>query len=100
MSKRIPYTEIRAYNKGVTGSCIRNTVHFSDGSIYRYLVDHGMYQGEGHSGIEYNDSVSPEKINAILLTHTHLDHDGALPIFVRHGYDKKNLYVRCISVGN
>lgn len=89
MAKRIPYMEMRAYNKGVTGSSIRNTVHFSDGSIYRYLVDHGMYQGEGHKGIEYNDSISPEKINAILLTHTHLDHDGALPIFVRHGYDKK-----------
>ena len=89
MSKRLPYVEIRAYNEGVTGSCIRNTAHLSDGTIFRYLVDHGMYQGEGHKGIEYNDSISPEKISAILLTHTHLDHDGAIPIFVRHGYDKK-----------
>lgn len=89
MAKRLPYVDIRAYNKGVTGSCIRNTVHFSDGSVLRFLVDHGMYQGEGHKGIEYNDSISPEKIDAILLTHTHLDHDGALPIFVRHGYNKK-----------
>lgn len=88
MSKRIPYVEIRAYNKYVTGSCNRNTVHFSDGEVFRFLVDHGMYQGEGHKGIEYNDSVNPEKIDTILLTHTHLDHDGALPIFVRQGYNK------------
>lgn len=84
-----PYTDIRGYHKGVTGTCIRNTTHFSDGEKFRFLVDYGMYQGEGHHGIEYNDSVSPEKIDAILLTHTHLDHDGALPIFVRKGYDKK-----------
>lgn len=88
MSKGKPYIDIRGYHKGVTGSCIRNTVHFSDGKKFRFLVDYGMYQGEGHHGIEYNDSVSPEKIDTILLTHTHLDHDGALPIFVRKGYNK------------
>lgn len=83
-----PYADIRGYHKGVTGSSIRNTVHFSYGDKFRFLVDFGMYQGEGHHGIEYNDSISPEKIDAILLTHTHLDHDGALPIFVRKGYNK------------
>ena len=85
-----PYVDIRGYHKGVTGSTIRNTVHFADGTIYRYLVDYGMYQGEGHSrGLDYNDSVNPEKIDTVLLTHPHLDHDGALPIFVKKGYDKK-----------
>lgn len=92
MEKRIPYVDVRGYNEKVTGSSIRNTVHFSDGTIFRFLVDHGMYQGEGHKGIEYNDSINPKKIDAILLTHTHLDHDGALPIFVRKGY-KKNIYM-------
>lgn len=87
-----PYEDIRGYNEGVTGSSTRNTVHFSDGNKFRFLVDFGMYQGEGHHGIEYNDSISPEKIDAILLTHTHLDHDGALPIFVRKGYNK-NIYM-------
>lgn len=89
MAKGKPYVDIRGYHEGVTGSCIRNTVHFSDGEKFRFLVDYGIYQGEGHHGIEYNDSVNPDKIDAILLTHTHLDHDGALPIFVRKGYDKK-----------
>lgn len=90
MSKGKPYVDIRGYNEGVTGSTIRNTVHFADGTIYRYLVDYGMYQGEGHNrGIDYNDSVNPSKINAVLLTHPHLDHDGALPIFVKKGYKGK-----------
>ena len=88
--KTTDYVEIRGYHKGVTGSTIRNTTHFSDGTIFRYLVEFGMYQGEGHSrGLDYNDSVNPKKINAILITHPHLDHDGALPIFVKKGYDKK-----------
>lgn len=90
MIKGKPYIDIRGYNEGVTGSTTRNTVHFTDGTTYRYLVDHGMYQGEGHNrGIEYNDSVNPKKINSILLTHPHLDHDGALPIFVKNGYKGK-----------
>ena len=90
MSKRKLYVDIRGYHAGVTGSCIRNTVHFANAEPYRFLVDYGMYQGEGHNrGLDYNDSVNPEKISAILLTHPHLDHDGALPIFVKAGYNKK-----------
>lgn len=88
MSKGKPYVDIRGYHEGVTGSTIRNTVHFSDGTVFRFLVDYGVYQGEGHKGIEYNGSVNPKKIDAVLLTHTHLDHDGALPILVKKGYNK------------
>lgn len=86
------YVDIRGYHGRVTGSCIRNTVHFSTGDKFRFLVDYGVYQGERETTDEiltYNDSVNPEKIDAVLLTHTHLDHDGALPMFVRHGYAKK-----------
>lgn len=84
------YADIRGYHEGVTGSTIRNTVHFSDGTVFRYLVDYGMYQGEGHKrGLDYNDSVNPDKIGAVLLTHPHLDHDGALPIFCKKGYKNK-----------
>ena len=96
MAKAKTYVDIRGYHKGVTGSCIRNTVHFSTGEKFRFLVDYGMYQGEGHKGLEYNDSVNPKKINAILLTHTHLDHDGALPIFIRKGYTEK-IYMSNVS---
>ena len=52
--KKHLYVDIRGYNQGVTGSCIRNTVHFADGECFRFLVDHGMYQGEDHTGVQYN----------------------------------------------
>ena len=83
------YVDVRGYNEGVTGSCIRNTYHSSYNGVYRFLVDYGVYQGEGHKGLEYNESINPKKIDAILLTHTHLDHDGALPIIVKQGYTGK-----------
>ena len=90
--KKHLYDDIRGYNQGVTGSCIRNTVHFTDGECFRFLVDHGMYQGEDHTGVQYNDCITPKNIGAVLLTHTHLDHDGGLPAFVKQGYSG-NIYM-------
>lgn len=89
------YVDIRGYHSRVTGSCIRNTIHFSNGEKFRFLVDYGVYQGERETTDEvltYNDSVNPEKIDTVLLTHTHLDHDGALPMFIRNGYSR-NIYM-------
>lgn len=90
--RTIWYIDVRCYHHGVTGSCIRITIHYSDGTKFRILVDFGIYQGETeviNKILTYNDSVNPDKIDAVLLTHTHLDHDGALPLFVKNGYTKK-----------
>lgn len=56
------YADIRGYHSKVTGSCIRNTIHFSYGEKFRFLVDYGVYQGERETTDEvltYNDSVNP-----------------------------------------
>ena len=52
------------------------------------LVDFGMFQGGGASD-ERNRSlgpVDPTAIDAVVLTHAHLDHTGRLPLLMKHGY--------------
>ena len=39
--------------------------------------------------------VPPKDVDAIILTHSHLDHSGAIPVFYIHG--KKPLYTNKLS---
>jgi metallo-beta-lactamase family protein len=54
---------------------------------YNILVDAGMFQGDKewreHNWEEY--SFNPKSINAVCLTHAHIDHTGILPRIVNHG---------------
>ena len=54
----------------------------------RYLVDCGLFQG-GRSEKALNWEafpIPPERIDAVLLTHAHIDHVGYLPRLVRQGF--------------
>ena len=55
----------------------------------RVLVDCGMFQGLP-SDVERNRAAlpyDPASLDAVLLTHAHLDHCGYLPVVVRAGFD-------------
>jgi metallo-beta-lactamase family protein len=52
------------------------------------LVDFGMFQGRG-AGDERNRDlgpVDPAALDAVVVTHAHLDHTGRLPLLTRGGY--------------
>jgi len=69
--------------KGVTGSCFLVASGES-----RILVDCGFFQGQGHcSDKNYQEfGFNPETIDAVVVTHTHQDHIGRLPLlFNRKG---------------
>lgn len=54
----------------------------------RYLIDCGLFQG-GRSEKALNWEafpIPPDRIDAILLTHAHIDHVGYLPRLVRQGF--------------
>lgn len=68
---------------GVTGSC-----HLIECGESRVLVDCGLFQGSRDAvNANLRDfGFEPRSIDAVLLTHAHLDHCGRLPKLVRDGF--------------
>lgn len=70
-------------DRGVTGSC-----HLVECAGRRILIDCGLYQGS-RTLDEENAApfgFEPAGIDAVLLTHAHLDHCGRLPLLVKRGF--------------
>jgi metallo-beta-lactamase family protein len=55
----------------------------------RVMLDCGMYQGLGKDTHKLNSEkfAEPSEINAIVLSHAHIDHSGLIPKFVKDGYE-------------
>ncbi len=69
--------------KQVTGSC-----HLVICNQRRVLIDCGLFQG-GHETERTNAEpfeFDPSTIDALLLTHAHLDHCGRIPLLVKRGF--------------
>jgi len=68
----------------VTGS-----QHLLEINGHRLLLDCGLYQGKRAESYERNlkFAFDPRKIDAVLLSHAHIDHAGNLPNLVQDGYD-------------
>ena len=69
--------------KCVTGSC--TLVETEGRSI---LVDCGMRQGRDAKNTPVEDGFifDPHKIDAVFLTHAHIDHSGFIPLLIKQGY--------------
>ncbi|MEA2708431.1 MAG: metallo-beta-lactamase family protein [Phycisphaerales bacterium] len=71
-------------DRTVTGSC-----HLVEVNGLRILLDFGLYQGPREQARRINQYLPDnfKSIDAIILSHGHLDHCGRLPVLVRHGYN-------------
>jgi metallo-beta-lactamase family protein len=67
----------------VTGS-----MHLLEANGRRLLLDCGLYQGRRKEAFERNRDFpfDPASIDAVLLSHAHIDHSGNLPTLVRAGF--------------
>ena len=68
----------------VTGS-----QHLLEINGHRLLLDCGLYQGKRAESYERNLKFvfDPRKMDAVILSHAHIDHAGNLPNLVQDGYD-------------
>jgi metallo-beta-lactamase family protein len=67
----------------VTGS-----MHLVEAAGARVLLDAGLFQGrraEAHAR-NVEQSVDPRRIDAVVLSHAHVDHVGRLPLLVHRGF--------------
>lgn len=70
----------------VTGS--KTLVEYND---YKVMVDCGLFQGlKTFRRLNWTPlEVAPAFIDAVILTHAHLDHCGYLPLLVKYGFNGK-----------
>lgn len=65
----------------VTGSCF-----LVETATDRILVDCGLAQGQDEKSVGTVFPFSPSSIDAVILTHAHIDHSGRLPQLVKEGF--------------
>jgi metallo-beta-lactamase family protein len=70
----------------VTGSA--HLLEFEGGTV---LLDCGLFQGRRAQARSLNGSfpIDPARVDAVLLSHAHIDHSGLLPAFQRDGFRGK-----------
>lgn len=73
---------------GAAGGEVTGSAYLVETKNARVMIDAGMFQG-GKATEEKNklpEGADPRSLDALLLTHAHLDHTGRVPLLLRHGY--------------
>jgi len=72
------------------GACreVTGSKHFLDIDGRLLQVDSGMFQGRREEAYNKNRQLpfDAKEVSAVILTHAHFDHSGALPILIKNGF--------------
>jgi metallo-beta-lactamase family protein len=75
----------------VTGSKYLLTCETSTGGEKHILIDCGLFQGLKQLRLRNWGKlpINPSDVDAVILTHAHIDHSGYLPLLVKNGFSGK-----------
>ena len=67
------------------------SMHLVEANGKRILLDCGLFQGNRKEAFEKNRNmpIDPASLDAVVLSHAHIDHSGNLPTLARHGFRGK-----------
>ena len=73
---------------GAVEGQVTGSMHLLECAGARFLFDAGLFQGRRGEADQRNRAldVEPRTLNAVVLSHAHIDHSGRLPLLVREGY--------------
>src|SRR5512142_2141792 len=78
----------------VTGS-----QHLLEVNGSRLLLDCGLFQGHREESNQRNRTFAydPRSVDAVILSHAHIDHSGNLPNLIKHGFSGKIFATRATA---
>src|SRR6478736_4553292 len=74
---------------GAAGGEVTGSSYLIQTAKSNVMIDAGMFQGGRSSEVKnkLQKGATPSKIDALLLTHGHLDHTGRVPLLIKYGYN-------------
>ena len=78
----------------VTGSCHKLTIMGKN-----ILLDCGLFQGnDEEEGKNENFPFQGEDIDYVILSHSHIDHSGRIPLLYKRGYKDKYTVLKLLRL--